>query len=225
MIRGQDAPPTLCDEYGWDTHNDIFPSLREHLLPRLDWNLSALLEDLDERGLLAQTLDVCMGEFGRAPRIALEPGFAGSIPRVLKGRRQRVGGSPIWPCFRSAREVLAKIHFSQKCLSLIDPVFRLLRRRQNRRMHSSFIGTRDVPSVFATPRGAARSPLRGFCRHYNHGRLQGACGAKKSLQELFHFCKKVLDSRQSPIRVVPTSEPIEGLGRVSRHSRCRFVST
>jgi hypothetical protein len=80
MIRGQDITPTPEDEFGWDTHNDIFPTLRDHLLPRLDWNLSALLEDLQQRGLLEHTLVVCMGEFGRAPRIALEPGFAGRIP-------------------------------------------------------------------------------------------------------------------------------------------------
>jgi hypothetical protein len=80
MIRGQDMTPTPEDEFGWDTHNDIFPTLREHLLPRLDLNLSALLEDLEQRGLLEHTLVVCMGEFGRAPRIALEPGFAGNIP-------------------------------------------------------------------------------------------------------------------------------------------------
>jgi hypothetical protein len=49
-------------------------------LPRFDWSLSALLEDLAQRGLLETTLVVCMGEFGRAPRIALEPGFAGRIP-------------------------------------------------------------------------------------------------------------------------------------------------
>jgi hypothetical protein len=80
MIRGQDTTPTLEDEYGWDTHNDIFPTLKDHLLPRLDRTLSALLEDLRQRGLLDQTLVVCMGEFGRAPRIAREPGFAGRIP-------------------------------------------------------------------------------------------------------------------------------------------------
>lgn len=79
MIRGQDMTPTPEDEYGWDTHNDIFPTLREHLLPRLDLNLSALLLDMDQRGLLEHTLVVCMGEFGRAPRVAPEPGFAGKI--------------------------------------------------------------------------------------------------------------------------------------------------
>jgi len=87
MIRGQDMTPTPEDEYGWDTHNDIFPALKDHLLPRLDLSLSALLEDLQQRGLLETTLVVCMGEFGRAPRIALEPGFAGSIP----GRKHWAG--------------------------------------------------------------------------------------------------------------------------------------
>jgi hypothetical protein len=87
MIRGQDMTPTPEDEYGWDTHNDIFPALKDHLLPRLDRSLSALLEDLEQRGLLETTLVVCMGEFGRAPRVALEPGFAGNIP----GRKHWAG--------------------------------------------------------------------------------------------------------------------------------------
>ena len=87
MIRGQDMTPTPEDEYGWDTHNDIFPSLENHLLPRLDTSLSALLEDLEQRGLLETTLVVCMGEFGRAPQVALEPGFAGNIP----GRKHWAG--------------------------------------------------------------------------------------------------------------------------------------
>jgi len=87
MIRGQDMTPTPEDEYGWDTHNDIFPTMKDHLLPRLDRSLSALLEDLQQRGLLETTLVVCMGEFGRAPRVALEPGFAGNIP----GRKHWAG--------------------------------------------------------------------------------------------------------------------------------------
>ncbi|MSQ93710.1 MAG: DUF1501 domain-containing protein [Gemmataceae bacterium] len=87
MIRGQDMTPTPEDEYGWDTHNDIFPTMKDHLLPRLDRSLSALLEDLDQRGLLETTLVVCMGEFGRAPRVAMEPGFAGNIP----GRKHWAG--------------------------------------------------------------------------------------------------------------------------------------
>jgi hypothetical protein len=78
--RGQDLDPDDTDVYGWDTHNDIFDSLQNRLLPRFDESFSALIEDLDQRGLLNETLVVCMGEFGRAPRVALEPKFAGATP-------------------------------------------------------------------------------------------------------------------------------------------------
>jgi len=53
---------------GWDHHANIFPSLDKRL-PELDLALSALLDDLDARGLLASTLVVCMGEFGRSPKV------------------------------------------------------------------------------------------------------------------------------------------------------------
>ena len=43
-------------------------SLKDELLPPFDQSFSAFLEDLDARGLLASTLVVCMGEFGRTPR-------------------------------------------------------------------------------------------------------------------------------------------------------------
>ncbi|MFO0842941.1 MAG: DUF1501 domain-containing protein [Gemmataceae bacterium] len=79
-VRGQDRAPDDTDAYGWDTHNDIFEALEDHLLPRFDQTFSVLLEDLRERGLLDSTLVVCMGEFGRAPRVALEKTFAGSTP-------------------------------------------------------------------------------------------------------------------------------------------------
>ena len=77
--RGQDR--YLDDEeFGWDTHNDIFQVMGKHLLPKFDQSFSALLEDLDTRGLLDETLVVCMGEFGRAPLVALEPRFDGATP-------------------------------------------------------------------------------------------------------------------------------------------------
>jgi hypothetical protein len=79
-IRGQDDHPELADEYGWDTHNDIFAAMREHLLPRFDHSISALLEDLEGRGLMKDTLVVCMGEFGRAPLVAVEKNFKGNSP-------------------------------------------------------------------------------------------------------------------------------------------------
>ncbi len=79
-IRGQDDHPEDTDEYGWDTHNDIFDSLKVHLLPRFDHSVSAFLEDMHTRGLLETTLVVVMGEFGRAPLVALEKNFAGNSP-------------------------------------------------------------------------------------------------------------------------------------------------
>lgn len=78
--RGQDASPDDTDEYGWDTHNDIFMALKKHLMPRFDQSFAALLDDLEARNLLDSTLVVCMGEFGRAPLVAREPNFAGNLP-------------------------------------------------------------------------------------------------------------------------------------------------
>jgi hypothetical protein len=54
---------------GWDTHADNFRALRDRLLPALDRCLSALVRDLESRGLLAETIVVCAGEFGRTPRV------------------------------------------------------------------------------------------------------------------------------------------------------------
>jgi hypothetical protein len=53
----------------WDTHQNNFPHLRNRLLPPADQAFAGLLEDLSARGLLADTLVVCMGEFGRSPRV------------------------------------------------------------------------------------------------------------------------------------------------------------
>ena len=58
---------TICD--GWDTHSKNFEALQTELLPMVDQSLSALLDDLDDRGLLDQTVVAVMGEFGRTPRI------------------------------------------------------------------------------------------------------------------------------------------------------------
>jgi hypothetical protein len=78
--RGQDHTPEDPDSIGWDTHNDIFDILKGTLLPRFDQSFSALLLDLEQRGLLETTLVGCMGEFGRAPLVAVESKFAGSSP-------------------------------------------------------------------------------------------------------------------------------------------------
>lgn len=62
------------DEYGlagtgWDTHWDHFPRMKDELLPGLDVTLSGLLIDLDRRGLLDETLVICLSEHGRTPSI------------------------------------------------------------------------------------------------------------------------------------------------------------
>jgi uncharacterized protein (DUF1501 family) len=53
----------------WDTHGEAFPHLKDKLLPPTDRSVSALLDDLFERGLLDSTLIVMAGEFGRTPRV------------------------------------------------------------------------------------------------------------------------------------------------------------
>lgn len=53
----------------WDTHGNAFPNLKNFLLPPMDQAVSALIDELDERGLLDSTLIVMAGEFGRTPKV------------------------------------------------------------------------------------------------------------------------------------------------------------
>jgi hypothetical protein len=55
----------------WDTHAANFGPLRNLHCPKLDSGLSALLEDLEQRGLLKDTLVIAVGEFGRSPRLGV----------------------------------------------------------------------------------------------------------------------------------------------------------
>src|SRR5579863_1778397 len=55
----------------WDTHAANFAPLKNLHCPKLDRGLSALLEDMDDRGLLKETLVVAVGEFGRSPRLGV----------------------------------------------------------------------------------------------------------------------------------------------------------
>jgi hypothetical protein len=58
----------------WDTHTANFANLRQYHLPHLDQTYGALLEDLDARGLLDETLVVIMSDFGRTPRVNARAG-------------------------------------------------------------------------------------------------------------------------------------------------------
>ena len=58
---------------GFDTHKNNYPGMRR-ILPPLDWALSALLEDLYQRGLERDVLVIVWGEFGRTPKINKDAG-------------------------------------------------------------------------------------------------------------------------------------------------------
>jgi hypothetical protein len=99
----------------WDTHGDNFRRLKGSLLPPLDRGVSALLDDLEARGLLDETLVLMLGEFGRTPKVTRQPGarepgrdhwapcffglFAGAGVRggQVIGRSDRIGAYPATP--------------------------------------------------------------------------------------------------------------------------------
>ncbi|MDP1796316.1 MAG: DUF1501 domain-containing protein [Planctomycetaceae bacterium] len=62
---------------GWDTHFQHYPRLKEYLLPVFDRSFTALIEDLDSRGLLDETLVLCISEHGRTPKITTNVPGAG----------------------------------------------------------------------------------------------------------------------------------------------------
>jgi hypothetical protein len=69
----------LTPEGSWDTHGKHFPQMKDTLCPTFDRAFTALIEDLDQRGLLKQTLVLATAEFGRTPKI------------------NRAGGRDHWP--------------------------------------------------------------------------------------------------------------------------------
>lgn len=118
------------DEYGlavagWDTHTEHLPRMKEELLPGLDRALSGLLIDLDARGLLDETLVVCLSEHGRTPQLNNSPGGGGrdhwsrcysallagggvARGRVV-GRSDKIAGDPVERPL-SPKDVLATIY-------------------------------------------------------------------------------------------------------------------
>jgi hypothetical protein len=72
------VPFVTVNDRGWDTHENLYTRLKEGytgavkpvgLVPSLDQALSSLVDDLDQRGMLEETLVVVMGEFGRTPKL------------------------------------------------------------------------------------------------------------------------------------------------------------
>ncbi len=77
---------TRVERESWDTHNRHYELSRTRLLPPADQSFSALLEDLDVRGLLSEVLVVWMGEFGRTPRMGVN----------FSNNSNNVGGRDHW---------------------------------------------------------------------------------------------------------------------------------
>ena len=78
----------------WDTHTANFKRLKNDLLPPFDQGLSALLQDLEDRGLLETTLVVAVGEFARTPTINKDAGrdhWSGVFSAVFAGAGVRGG--------------------------------------------------------------------------------------------------------------------------------------
>ncbi|HEV3383450.1 MAG TPA: DUF1501 domain-containing protein [Gemmata sp.] len=84
---------------GWDTHGQTFTAHKTRLAPAVDTVLTALIKDLDEKGLLDSTIVMCAGEFGRTPKINKNAGrdhWARSMAAVMAGggfKRGYVHGS------------------------------------------------------------------------------------------------------------------------------------
>src|SRR5207249_3427737 len=106
---------------GWDTHVDHYNRLKGELLPGLDLAFSALIHDLEDRGMLDDTLVLVMNEMGRTPRFqgdgrghwgrAYTNFFAGAgLKRgTVIGRTDRIGATVIDRPL-TAKDILATIY-------------------------------------------------------------------------------------------------------------------
>ena len=73
---------------GWDHHTKIFEAYRGNHMKNLDQGLAALISDLDDRGLLNNTLVLCLGEFGRTPKVNKDAGrdhWPGAMSALMAG--------------------------------------------------------------------------------------------------------------------------------------------
>ncbi|MGD9647760.1 MAG: DUF1501 domain-containing protein [Pirellulales bacterium] len=106
---------------GWDNHSDVFRTLETNKLPELDQGLSALVEDLGQRGLLDDTVVLWMGEFGRTPRINANVGrdhWARSWSAVLGGGGLR-GGITVGQTNEDGTEVVGESYAAQDLMATV----------------------------------------------------------------------------------------------------------
>ncbi|HVT29922.1 MAG TPA: DUF1501 domain-containing protein [Lacipirellulaceae bacterium] len=105
---------------GWDLHQQNFNTLKRKL-PELDKGFSALVEDLKQRGLLDSTVILCMGEFGRTPRINGNAGrdhYARAWSVVLGGAAIK-GGRAIGKTNADGTSVEGESHSSEDLMASV----------------------------------------------------------------------------------------------------------
>jgi uncharacterized protein (DUF1501 family) len=117
----QGVPFVEVDLGGWDTHANNFKTLGDTKLPELDKAMSALVADLDDRKLLADTAIIWMGEFGRTPRINGNSGrdhWARSWSVVLGGAGMK-GGIAVGRTNADGTEVETEPYTSQDVMATV----------------------------------------------------------------------------------------------------------
>jgi len=117
----QGVPFVEVDMGGWDNHSGIFPTLENTKLPELDQAMSALVEDLAERGLLEDTAILWMGEFSRTPRINAGAGrdhWARSWSVVLGGAGM-TGGIAVGQTSPDGSEVVTDPYSSEDLMATV----------------------------------------------------------------------------------------------------------
>jgi hypothetical protein len=79
---------TVVYSGGWDHHRKLFKTFREGTAQKLDQGLSGLITDLSQRGMLDSTLVLCLGEFGRTPKVNKDAGrdhWPGAMSVLMAG--------------------------------------------------------------------------------------------------------------------------------------------
>ena len=115
------VPFIEVDLGGWDNHTDIFKSLQDQKLPELDKAMSALISDLNDRGLLQDTAIIWMGEFGRTPNINGNGGrdhWAKSWSVVVGGAGFK-GGIIVGETSSDGKEVITEPYSSQDLMASV----------------------------------------------------------------------------------------------------------
>lgn len=115
------VPFIEVDLGGWDNHANIFPTLQNQKLPEMDKAMSALVEDLHDKGLLESTAIIWMGEFGRTPNINGGAGrdhWARSWSVVVGGAGFK-GGLVVGQTSDDGKEVVTEPYSSQDLMASV----------------------------------------------------------------------------------------------------------